>query len=127
MQSGTYPTRNLRYLRTVRITAARLLEFSIHIYFLQINTPLNFLAPGRHPDPLISIKRIRVCVFIKQYAPSNSVPLHLHIMFPKLPSNFARVPSTYIFSSAVVSSTSLLCRFEIPIIDNQKCYHTIMQ
>ena len=30
MQSGTYPTRNLRYLRTVRVTAARLLEFSIH-------------------------------------------------------------------------------------------------
>lgn len=47
-RQGTYAT-----LEPSRVTAARLLEFYIQIYYINYITknPFNFLAPGRHPDP----------------------------------------------------------------------------
>jgi len=51
-RSGTYPTRDLRYLRTVQgysCTFTRVFySYLLYIYLYIINNPLNFLAPGRH-------------------------------------------------------------------------------
>jgi len=99
MQSGTYPTRDLRYLRTVRVTAARLPEFYIHTHYITITSnPFNFLAPGRH-QTLELVKNVSESVFLLN-STSPQIPCHYayHLIstrsspFSEVTSNFARVP-----------------------------------